>query len=140
MCNRSSGVPHAHCRAASTLSRACVDVRVQAIIATAAPIMRRAGVTTDDGKSGRRSEGRTNDLAWLRHDENETISAVVGRVANLVGLPMENAEKLQVIHYQEGQRYLPHDRVSCSSHSPYGCDNETDPQSTTSLFVLLLIR
>lgn len=89
------------------LSRARADVRVQAIIATAAPIMRRAGVTTDDGKSGRRSEGRTNDLAWLRHDENETISAVVERVANLVGLPVENAEKLQVIHYQEGQRYLP---------------------------------
>ena len=89
------------------MSRARADVRVQAIIATAAPIMRRAGVTTDDGKSGRRSEGRTNDLAWLRHDENETISAVVERVANLVGLPVENAEKLQVIHYQEGQRYLP---------------------------------
>ena len=70
--------------------------------------MRRAGVTTDDGKSGRRSEGRTNDLAWLRHDENETIALVVERVANLIGLPPENAEKLQVIHYQEGQRYNRH--------------------------------
>lgn len=84
------------------------SVYAQAIISTAAPIMRRAGVTTDDGKSGRRSEGRTNDLAWLRHDENEVISAVVERVANLVGLPSENAEKLQVIHYQEGQRYNRH--------------------------------
>jgi prolyl 4-hydroxylase len=89
-------------------AKACADVRAQAIISTAAPIMRRAGVTTDDGKSGRRSEGRTNDLAWLRHDENEVISAVVERVANLIGLPSENAEKLQVIHYQEGQRYNRH--------------------------------
>jgi prolyl 4-hydroxylase len=83
-------------------------VHTQAIIDTATPIMRRAGVTTDDGKSGRRSEGRTNDLAWLRHDENETIQAVVERVANLIGLPAENAEKLQVIHYQQGQRYNRH--------------------------------
>ena len=80
----------------------------EAIVATAAPIMRRAGVTTDDGKSGRRSEGRTNDLAWLRHDENETVTRVVQRVADMIGLPAENAEKLQVIHYQEGQRYNRH--------------------------------
>jgi hypothetical protein len=72
-----------------------------AIIETANPVMRRAGVTTDDGKGGRKSTGRTNDLAWLPHDENPIVATVVQRVADLIGLPAENAEKLQVIHYQQ---------------------------------------
>ena len=38
------------------------------IIATAEPRMRRAGVTTNDGKGGRPSSGRTNDLTWMAHD------------------------------------------------------------------------
>eukprot|EP01050_Picozoa_sp_SAG11_P023811 SAG11_NODE_4899_length_1730_cov_1.749847_1_plen_90_part_00 len=67
-----------------------------ALIATAAPLMRRAGVTTNDGKGGRKSSGRTNDLTWLPHDHSLAVWRVVQRISELVAIPSEHAEKLQV--------------------------------------------
>eukprot|EP01052_Picozoa_sp_SAG31_P051018 SAG31_NODE_11917_length_986_cov_1.414882_1_plen_75_part_10 len=70
--------------------------------------MSRAGVTTDDGKGGRQSAGRTNDSAWLPHDATPLVWQVVQRISELVGLPSEHSEDLQVIHYQVGQEYRKH--------------------------------
>ena len=75
----------------------------QCIIETADPVMRRAGVTTNDGKGGRKSNGRTNDLAWLPHTENPTVQKVVQRVADLVGLPAENAELVEAQAASKGE-------------------------------------
>ena len=80
----------------------------QHIKQVATPKLRRAGVTTDSGKGGRTSDGRTNELAWVPHDSTPGVFAVIERVANFVGLPVENAESLQVIRYAEGQRYNKH--------------------------------
>jgi hypothetical protein len=43
------------------------------IIRLAKPRMSRAGVTTDDGKGGRQSTGRTNDSTWLPHDSSPKV-------------------------------------------------------------------
>jgi prolyl 4-hydroxylase len=57
---------------------------------------------------GRQSQGRTNRLAWVRHDTDAITSRACGRIAEIVGLPLENAESMQVIRYDESQRYKPH--------------------------------
>ena len=79
-----------------------------AVIALAQPKMSRAGVTTDDGRGGRQSSGRTNDSTWLPHDCSPTMWKVVQRISDLVGIPSENAEDVQVIHYTDGQEYRKH--------------------------------
>jgi prolyl 4-hydroxylase len=45
---------------------------------------------------------------FLKHSIDPVVSEVVNRVAELVELPANNAEDLQVVHYDEGQEYKPH--------------------------------
>ena len=61
-------------------------------------------MTTDSGTGGRQSDGRTNDLAWLPHDHTPEITAIVTKIANLIGLPTENAESLQGIPHTLQQK------------------------------------
>ena len=84
------------------------------IIETALPKLRRAGVTTEKGTGGRQSAGRTNSLAWLPHDTTRTVHNVIAKIAAVVGIPPENAESLQVIRYEMGQRYNKH----CDAYDP----------------------
>ncbi len=76
------------------------------LIEIAQPKTRRSQVSGEAG--GWHSEGRTNALAWVRHDHDAQVLAVATRVAERVGLPLVHAESLQVIHYRPGQEYRPH--------------------------------
>ncbi len=59
-------------------------------------------------KGGLRSKGRSNALAWVKHWTDEVTLRVANRVAEIVGLPRNNAESFQVINYGPGQEYRPH--------------------------------
>ncbi len=76
------------------------------IIALARPQLRRSQVSGLTG--GSVSHGRTNALTWVRHDVDPTVQAVSERIAACVGMPLQHAESLQVIHYEPGQEYRPH--------------------------------
>lgn len=54
------------------------------------------------------SERRTGQVAWVKHDEDAVIRGLVGRVSELVAVPADHAENLQVIHYGEEQEYQAH--------------------------------
>ncbi len=54
------------------------------------------------------SDGRTGSVAWIKHDETSTVRGLVERVSELVGLPVEHAESLQVVHYDVDEEYKPH--------------------------------
>lgn len=54
------------------------------------------------------SDGRTGSVAWLAHDRTPTIRTLVGRMSEVVGIPLTHAESLQVVHYAEGEEYRPH--------------------------------
>lgn len=58
--------------------------------------------------SGVESPGRTGSNCWIPHGYNAVIEALAQRVADVVGMPLEHAESLQVVHYGEGQQYAPH--------------------------------
>lgn len=53
------------------------------------------------------SKNRTSHSAFLTHESN-IFDIIRERAANFVGTALEDVEALQVVHYQDGQRYDPH--------------------------------
>ena len=54
------------------------------------------------------SERRTGSVCWVKHDETPIVTEMVRRVSELVGIPVNHAESLQVIHYGPTQEYQAH--------------------------------
>ena len=59
-------------------------------------------------KEGVISSGRTGKNTWIAHDHDEVTLQVGQRIAKIVGLPLENAEKYQIIYYGKDQEYRRH--------------------------------
>ena len=54
------------------------------------------------------TEARTNKSTWLDHDYDETTLSICQRIADKVGMPLDNAEKIQCIYYLPNEFYKPH--------------------------------
>jgi len=54
------------------------------------------------------SERRTGRNCWIPHQHDPIIAALCERIGALAGLPLLQAESLQLIHYDESQEYAPH--------------------------------
>ncbi|MCH1460092.1 MAG: 2OG-Fe(II) oxygenase [Luminiphilus sp.] len=76
------------------------------LIELAKPHVKRAGVVLDEGYKA--SEGRTGSNHWLKYDEDDVVQSIGKRIADIVGLPLTNAESMQIIHYGPEQEYRPH--------------------------------
>ena len=76
------------------------------LIELAKPHVKRAGVVLDEGYKP--SEGRTGSNHWLKYDEDDVVRSIGKRIADIVGLPLANAESMQIIHYGPEQEYRPH--------------------------------
>jgi len=83
----------------------CEDEAEQ-LIAVAESQLQQALVSAET--SGVKSQGRSGRNCWISHRHNSVISLLSQRIAAVVGLPLSNAESLQVIHYHESQQYAPH--------------------------------
>lgn len=57
---------------------------------------------------GASSKGRTGRNCWIPHHHDTAIAALCERISILVGLPLQQAESLQLIHYFATQEYAPH--------------------------------
>ena len=57
------------------------------------------------GGKGILSHGRTSTNAWIQHDHDKITKVIGERIAKIVGLPLENAEAYQVIHYDVNAKY-----------------------------------
>lgn len=82
------------------------DLEVEQLLAAAKPKLKQALVSA--AKSGVKSDGRSGSNCWIPHGYNAVIEELSLRVSEIVGVPLENAESLQVIHYSESQEYAPH--------------------------------
>ena len=51
---------------------------------------------------------RTSEGTHFARGENPTVAALEARIAALTGLPIENGEPLQILHYDVGGEYLAH--------------------------------
>ncbi|MGH1357847.1 MAG: 2OG-Fe(II) oxygenase [Burkholderiaceae bacterium] len=54
------------------------------------------------------NEVRTSEGTYFERGETETIARIEQRIADITGVPVENGEPLQILHYNEGGEYLPH--------------------------------
>ncbi|MFK7864232.1 MAG: prolyl hydroxylase family protein [Pseudohongiellaceae bacterium] len=82
------------------------NVEVEQLLAAAKPKLKQALVS--DSEAGIESSGRTGRNCWVAFKHNRTIEDLSLRVAEVVGLPLDQAESLQVIHYGKTQQYSPH--------------------------------
>ncbi|KAJ0981623.1 hypothetical protein J5N97_009878 [Dioscorea zingiberensis] len=61
----------------------------------------------DSGKSVM-SEVRTSSGMFLEKHQDEVVSRIERRLAAWTFLPEENGESIQILHYENGQKYEPH--------------------------------
>ena len=53
-------------------------------------------------------EARTNTSAWLKHSHTDVTATVVKKIAEIVALPLINAEQIQMIYYKPSEYYRAH--------------------------------
>ncbi|KAL3629296.1 putative prolyl 4-hydroxylase 7 [Castilleja foliolosa] len=63
-----------------------------------------------DNESGKsiESEVRTSSGMFLRKAQDEVVARVEARIAAWTFLPIDNGEAIQILHYENGQKYEPH--------------------------------
>lgn len=78
------------------------------LINLAQPHMKKSTVV--DSKTGRSKDSRvrTSSGMFLRRGQDKIIRAIEKRIADFTFIPVEHGEGLQVLHYEEGQKYEPH--------------------------------
>ena len=76
------------------------------IIAAARNSISRARVAGE--RESIESPGRTGSNTGLELDTDQTILSIAERISELVGIPLEHAENIQVVHYGKGQEYGAH--------------------------------
>ena len=79
---------------------------IEQLLAAAESGLQQSLVSATD--SGVTSEGRTSSNCWVQHSYNPIVQELSLRIAEVVGIPLENAESLQVIHYAQDVQYAPH--------------------------------
>ncbi|XP_010539831.1 PREDICTED: probable prolyl 4-hydroxylase 3 isoform X2 [Tarenaya hassleriana] len=78
------------------------------LIDLAKPRMVKSSVV--DSKTGKSKDSRvrTSSGTFLRRGKDKIIRDIEKRIADYTFIPVENGEGLQVLHYEEGQKYEPH--------------------------------
>ncbi|GJX35676.1 probable prolyl 4-hydroxylase 7, partial [Tanacetum coccineum] len=63
-----------------------------------------------DVKTGKSTEStvRTSKGMFIRKAQDEVVGHIESRISVWTFLPVENGEAIQVLHYENGQKYLPH--------------------------------
>jgi len=82
------------------------DEEISHLLQAGATLLAPALVTGPD--EGITSERRTGRSCWIPHNHDPIIAALCKRISTLVGLPLQQAESIQLIHYGETQEYAPH--------------------------------
>lgn len=83
------------------------DQECEQIIEAARSHMKRALVSEGEGQ-GTVSDTRTGRVHWFAHTSSPVVAVVTARLSAMVGIPLQRAEPLQVIHYGPSQEYRAH--------------------------------
>ena len=79
---------------------------IEHVISAAESKLKQALVSAE--KSGVKSAGRSGSNCWIAHGYDAVIEELSLRIAEIVGVDLEYAESMQVIHYGESEQYAPH--------------------------------
>jgi hypothetical protein len=81
-------------------------VECQYLINLAKGQVNRAKVSLDEESTV--IPGRSGGNLWLRYKDDPNVKAIGERIAAIVGIPLSNAESMQILHYGPGQEYRGH--------------------------------
>lgn len=84
------------------------DTECDHLVSLAKGSMEKSMVADNDSGKSVASQARTSSGTFLAKHEDEIVSAIEKRVAAWTFLPEENAESLQVLRYETGQKYDAH--------------------------------
>ena len=90
----------------TTIDDFITEIECEHMIRLAKPLLQKSVVS--DHKGGYVSAGRTSSTAWIDHYHDSITEQIGKRIANYVNIPLCNAEKFQVVHYDKTQRYNHH--------------------------------
>lgn len=93
---------------AFVLKNFLTDEECAHLIKTASPSMTKSTVVDNVTGKTKDSDVRTSTGTFLDMDHDEIVSQIERRVSHVTMLPKENQEGLQILHYQNGQKYEPH--------------------------------
>ena len=82
------------------------DYECEHIIEHAKPLLSTSLVAGN--KDGFVSPGRVSSNCWLPHNKTPVIKNICDKIAYVTCNKLDHAEKMQVIHYEEGGKYNPH--------------------------------
>lgn len=77
------------------------------------------------------NELRTSSSTFLPEGENEVVARIEQRIAQIMGIPVEHGEGMQILHYQIGQEYKAHFDFFTSANS-----DVTNPRISTLVMYL----
>lgn len=111
------------------------EAECEHIIRLARVDMKQATVSSDD--MGVASAGRSGSNCWVPHTKTPVVRKAMERISDMVGIPLSNAESLQVIHYDEGQEYRPHfDAYDLNTERGVRCTQKGGQRLVTALLYL----
>lgn len=78
------------------------------LINLAKPHMKKSSVVDSKTGQSKDSRVRTSSGMFLRRGQDKIIRTIEKRIADFTFIPVEHGEGLQILHYEEGQKYEPH--------------------------------
>lgn len=92
----------------AVLEHVLTDGECDALIALSRPKLSRSTIV--DGATGDNQviEARSSEGTFFLRGENELVAVIEKRLSALTGMPVENGEGLQILHYGIGGEYRPH--------------------------------
>lgn len=90
----------------ATYNNILTDEECEHFIAISKDKLQRALVSENNG--GVTSNGRTGSNTWISHDHDEITYNVGKRIAKIINMPLECAEKYQLIYYGPNEEYRKH--------------------------------
>ena len=85
------------------------DAECDHIINLAHPHLARSTVVDVKGPNGLTDQSRTSRGMFIsRYSKDKVVKRVCERIAHVTGVPQQNCEDIQVLHYDVGAEYRPH--------------------------------
>ncbi len=112
------------------------DTECDELIEQARPRLARSRTVTDEG-THEISDVRTSNGMFFRVAETALITRIEHRIADLLELPPDHGEGLQILHYEPGQQYEPHYDWFDQTQAGYNKLTETGGERIASFIMYL---
>ncbi|MCD9640626.1 putative prolyl 4-hydroxylase 4 [Datura stramonium] len=84
------------------------DEECNHLISLAKSDLKRSAVADNESGKSKQSEVRTSSGMFISKAKDPIVSGIEDKIATWTFLPKENGEEIQVLRYEEGQKYEPH--------------------------------